>query len=153
MVLFRLNWQCTTVFPGLKPGVIPVFPCQWTFTVKMANGQKFTITHRQLPLMPAGAYTDFRAQGGNIDPVAADIGKTSSLLISPFNAYVALSHSRGKGWSTIRILKTLYSCHIHQKIVKIRSHSLEPRIILSHLPALFGAAAMTSKNFCPTAAS
>jgi hypothetical protein len=47
--------------------------------------------------------TDYRAQGQTLEAVVVDIGKMPSFSLSPFNAYVALSRSRGR--KTIRLLR------------------------------------------------
>ncbi|KAG1832383.1 hypothetical protein EV424DRAFT_1312987, partial [Suillus variegatus] len=54
-------------------------------------------------LSPAYAFTDFKSQGQTINHILVNIGKTSSFALSPFNAYVALSHSHGR--DTIRLLQ------------------------------------------------
>ncbi|KAG2088902.1 hypothetical protein BD769DRAFT_1372314, partial [Suillus cothurnatus] len=58
---------------------------------------------RQLPIMPAYAFTDFKAQGQTIDYVLIDIGRTTCFALSPFNAYVTLSRSHGCDY--IRLLR------------------------------------------------
>ncbi|KAG1883198.1 uncharacterized protein F5891DRAFT_1094749 [Suillus fuscotomentosus] len=59
----------------------------------MGTGPSTRITRRQLPVTPAYAFTDFKAQGQTIDHVLVDIGRTTCFRLSPFNAYVALSRN------------------------------------------------------------
>ncbi|KAG1725054.1 uncharacterized protein EDB91DRAFT_1062478 [Suillus paluster] len=58
---------------------------------------------RQLPLVPAYAFTDFKSQGQTIEYVLVDISKTTCFSLSPFNVYVALSRSHGR--ESIRLLR------------------------------------------------
>lgn len=53
--------------------------------------------HRsQIALTPAYAFTDFKAQGQTMEKIIVDIGKTPNFSLTPFNAYVSLSRSRGR---------------------------------------------------------
>ncbi|KAI9444421.1 hypothetical protein BJY52DRAFT_1128199, partial [Lactarius psammicola] len=54
-------------------------------------------------LAPAYAFTDYKSQGQTMENVLVDIARPSSGGFSPFNAYVALSRSRGR--DTIRLLR------------------------------------------------
>ncbi|KAL1709675.1 hypothetical protein EV121DRAFT_252694 [Schizophyllum commune] len=60
----------------------------------------YTIHRRQLPITPAYAFTDYRAQGQTLPSVIVDIAKVPSGKLNLFNVYVALSRSSGR--STIR---------------------------------------------------
>ncbi|KAG2360916.1 hypothetical protein BDR07DRAFT_1288488, partial [Suillus spraguei] len=51
----------------------------------------------------AYAFTDYKAQGQTIDHILVDIGKKMCFCLSPFNAYVALSHSCRQG--SIQLLR------------------------------------------------
>ncbi|KAH7905837.1 hypothetical protein BJ138DRAFT_1017168, partial [Hygrophoropsis aurantiaca] len=51
----------------------------------------------------AYAFTDYRAQGQTIEHVLVDIAKPPTFKLTAFNAYVALSRSRGR--DTIRLLR------------------------------------------------
>ncbi|KAH9033268.1 hypothetical protein EDB85DRAFT_1864625, partial [Lactarius pseudohatsudake] len=48
------------------------------------------------------AFTDFKSQGQTLECVIVDIGKPPSGSLTGFNAYIALSRSRGR--DTIRLL-------------------------------------------------
>ncbi|KAF8125257.1 hypothetical protein EV363DRAFT_1119588, partial [Boletus edulis] len=65
-------------------------------------GQEKTITRRQFPLTAAYAFTDYRSQGQTLKNVVVDIGPPPTGELTPFNAYVALSRSRGR--ESIRLL-------------------------------------------------
>ncbi|KIN97094.1 hypothetical protein M404DRAFT_161540 [Pisolithus tinctorius Marx 270] len=69
----------------------------------MAAGKQSTISRLQLPITPAYAFTDYRAQAQTLEHCVVDIGTPPSGQLTPFNAYVALSRSRGR--ETIRLLR------------------------------------------------
>ena len=103
LVLFKPLNPPTVTFPSLDNSLIPIFPCEKKFTIKDVDGKNKTITRRQLPVTPGFAYTDIRSQGQTMEYVVVDIGRTPNFSLSPFNAYVALSWSRGR--DTIRLLR------------------------------------------------
>lgn len=103
MILFKPVNKVVIKFPGLSEGLIPLFPTESTFTIELPSGSKTTITRRQLALTASYSFTDYRAQGQTIEYVVVDLGKVPSGSLSPFNAYVALSRSRGR--ETIRLLR------------------------------------------------
>jgi hypothetical protein len=69
-------------------------------------------------MVELSSYTDFKAQGQTIEYVIVDIAPTPTFSLSPFNAYVALSRSRGR--STIRLLRdfndSLFICHPSEEL-------------------------------------
>lgn len=81
---------------GLEENEVPLQPVQRSYKLQLQNGKQVTVTRTQLPLQIARAFTDYRSQGQTILPIAIDIGRPPSGSISPFNAYVALSRSKGK---------------------------------------------------------
>ncbi|KIL62628.1 hypothetical protein M378DRAFT_80921 [Amanita muscaria Koide BX008] len=86
----------------LPTNIVPVFPAE--IKIRLQHSEKtVTITRRQLPLTPAYAFTDYRAQGQTIDCVIVDLGRPPTGKLTPFNAYVALSRSSGR--DTIRLLR------------------------------------------------
>ncbi|KIM64653.1 hypothetical protein SCLCIDRAFT_114614 [Scleroderma citrinum Foug A] len=66
-----------------------------------------TVKHRQFPVTPAYAFTDYRAQGQTIPYVIVDIATPPTGGLNLFNLYVALSHSSGR--SSIRLLRDFNS--------------------------------------------
>ncbi|KAI5892662.1 uncharacterized protein SCHCODRAFT_02579232 [Schizophyllum commune H4-8] len=63
-----------------------------------------TVNRRQLPITPAYAFTDYRAQGQTLPAVIVDIAKVpSGTPLNLFNVYVALSRSAGR--HSIRLLR------------------------------------------------
>lgn len=102
-VLFKPINRCGIKFPGLVDGLLPIFPTESTFIIESPPGAKTTITRRQLALTASYAFTDYRAQGQTIEYVIIDLGRVPSGSLSPFNAYVALSRSRGR--ENIRLLR------------------------------------------------
>ena len=102
-VLVQMNRTKASTLNGLQPGVLPITPLSRTFTITAANGSKTTVTRQQLPITPAYAFTDYRSQGQTIEYCIVDIGSPPSGRLTPFNAYVALSRSRGQ--NNIRLLR------------------------------------------------
>ncbi|KAH9028601.1 hypothetical protein EDB85DRAFT_1892456 [Lactarius pseudohatsudake] len=88
-ILFH-PFQCELSIPGLPHGVLPLFPTRQSFNLGGKKG--VTINRQQFALIPAYAFTDI-----------IDIAKPPSGALTGFNAYVALSRSRGR--DTIRLLR------------------------------------------------
>ena len=110
-VLVKIENTRLSALPGLEKGVIPIAPVGKSMKIGATAKKKksknaipeFTVTRRQLPMTAAYAFTDYRAQGQTIPRVVVDIAHTPSGQMSLFNAYVALSRSRGR--ETIRLLR------------------------------------------------
>ena len=101
---------------GLPPNTIPIFPLQKTFRLGGRTGP--TIHREQFSLCPAYAFTDFKSQGQTMEHVIVDLAKPPSGSLTGFNAYVALSRSRGR--NTIRLLRDfdekLFTSHPNIKL-------------------------------------
>ncbi|KAH9162586.1 hypothetical protein EDB89DRAFT_1860696, partial [Lactarius sanguifluus] len=54
-------------------------------------------------LTPAYAFSDYKSQGQTIESVLVDLMKPPSGYLTPFDAYVSLSRSRGR--QTLRFLR------------------------------------------------
>ncbi|KAF8236479.1 hypothetical protein L208DRAFT_1251833, partial [Tricholoma matsutake] len=114
IVIFR-PMQCTfPKFPGLQEGLIPIFPTERNFLVQQWGGGKLKVTRRQLALTAGYSFTDYKAQEQTLEHVIVDLAKPPRGSITPFGAYIALSHSRGR--ETIRLLQdfddTLLTTHL-----------------------------------------
>ena len=112
-ILFApLNGERIT-FPGLSDGIVPVFPSRTSFPL---HGK--TVHRQQYALTPAYAFTDFKSQGQTIESVIVDLARPPSSFLSGFNAYVALSRSRGR--DTIRLLRdfndSLFTVHPNEQL-------------------------------------
>ncbi|KII87046.1 hypothetical protein PLICRDRAFT_112999 [Plicaturopsis crispa FD-325 SS-3] len=101
--MFKPDRPTQHTLPNLADGLIPLFPMEGLFTITESRGKRITIRRRQLAIMAGYAFTDFKSQGQTLERLLADIGKVSSGSLNPFNAYVALSRSRGR--DTIRLLR------------------------------------------------
>lgn len=101
-ILVRLHRTKINCLTGLPSQVIPITPLTKTFNIQI-SGETTTVSRSQLPIKPAYAFTDYRAEGQTIYPIIIDIGRPPSGGISPFNIYVALS--RAKGRDSIRLLQ------------------------------------------------
>lgn len=113
MVLFKPSKPTRMHFEGIAPGLIPLFPSEETFSIKDSQNRSKTIRRRQFPLTAAYAFTDYKAQGQTIEHVIVDLARPPFGELTPFNAYVALSRSRGR--DNIRLLRdfdtTLFTTH------------------------------------------
>ena len=102
-VLVAMNRTKATPLDGLEAGVLPIAPQSRSFTVTSAKGKRISISRQQLPITPAYTFTDYRAQAQTIEYCVVDIGTPPTGRLTPFNAYVALSRSRGR--NNIRLLR------------------------------------------------
>jgi hypothetical protein len=102
VVLFKPGKSSFPKLVNLEEGVIPVFPTEASFFIDGKNtGTK--ITRRQVAMTAAYAFTDYKSQGQTLEQVVVDLAKPARGALTPFNAYVALSRSRGR--SSIRLLR------------------------------------------------
>jgi hypothetical protein len=99
-ILFKPLFGGKKNLPGLPPGTIPIFPSRRLFSLKGVT--KTVIDREQYTLTPAYAFTDYKAQGQTMESVIIDLAKPLSGKLTAFNAYITLSHSRGR--PTIRLL-------------------------------------------------
>jgi len=102
-ILVRMIRTKADPLPGLETGVLPITPLMRTFSVTTSSGNKVTVTRQQLPVTPAYAFTDYCSQAQTIEHCIIDLGTPLTGKLTPFNAYVALSHSRGR--NTVRLLR------------------------------------------------
>ena len=102
VIYFKPDIHTTTTFEGVPEGIIPLSPSMVQFNVDV-DGAKVKLERRQLAIVPAYAFTDYKSQGQTMEYVIVDISKPPTGSLSPFNVYVALSRSRGR--ATIRILR------------------------------------------------
>jgi len=120
MILFQPFHHEFPPFPGLDPGLIPIFPSELSFSISYRGKSATKIIRRQYPLSAAYAFTDHKAQGQTIPYVIVDIGKTIIFPVTPFAAYVALSRSTGR--NTIRLLRdfddTIFTRHPSEALRK-----------------------------------
>lgn len=108
LIVFKPDTPCQLRFeqPGgtlIPEGHIPIVPVQKKFSVTIGKRTKIEVTRRQLAMTAAYAYTDYKSQGQTIEHVIIDLANPPVGHISPFNAYVALSRSRGR--QTTRLLR------------------------------------------------
>jgi ATP-dependent exoDNAse (exonuclease V) alpha subunit len=73
-----------------------------------------------MSLMAAYAFTDYKSQGQTMECIIVDLAKPPSGALTGFNAYVALSCSRGR--DTIRLLhdfdEKLFTVHCSEELRK-----------------------------------
>lgn len=123
-ILFAPYLNRGTHLLGLSKGIVPIFPSKKKFRLGGRTG--CTITRKQFALTPAYAFTDFKSQGQTIENVIIDLAKTPTGALNGFNAYVALSRSRGR--DTIRLLRDcdpgLFTKHPNE-LLRIEDERLE----------------------------
>jgi ATP-dependent exoDNAse (exonuclease V) alpha subunit len=97
-VLVRLAKTRAPQLTGLAKGVVPIVPRRGNFPLPVPGGSKVTIQKEQIPLIPAYAFTDYRAQGQTLPYVIVDIARPPGGGLTQFNAYVALSQSKSSAY-------------------------------------------------------
>ena len=107
--------------------IVPIFPETSTFkwSIRSDTGiQQYTVTRTQIPLLPAYAYTDYKAQGRSLGAAIVDPVSASSLQ----GIYVMLS--RVRNMSGLAILRNFPEKKLTQRL------SQELRAELDRLEAL-----------------
>jgi len=120
--------KCTRHPITVPNGQIPITSCMVTFHIILKDGSQYTILWRQYTVTGGCALTDIKSQGQTMGPIVVDLRNPPTGQISPFSAYVALSHSRGR--NSICLLSDF-----DEKLFK--SHpSADLAIEMEHLEAL-----------------
>ena len=113
--------------------------CSWQWTRQKPvrspswSRKKMSISREQLPMTPAYAFTDYRAQAQIIEYCVVDIGLPPYRQLTPFNAYIALSHSRGR--NTICLLHEFDEClftrhpseHLQEENIRLQKLNYETK--------------------------
>ena len=99
------------VCADLERDVVPVFPVLKSFKCQFVtpDGSSFkrSVSRRQLPLVPAYAYTDYKSQGKSLDYAIVDLDSAMSLQ----GAYVMLSRVRSiRGLIVLRPFSHMKIC-------------------------------------------
>ncbi|KAF8268658.1 hypothetical protein EI94DRAFT_1577094, partial [Lactarius quietus] len=100
------------------------------------------VDRSQLALTAAYAFTNYKAQGQTMECVLVDLGKPPTSALTGFNAYVALSRSRGR--DTIRLLREfnekLFTVHPSEDLRKedTRLSTLEMLTLQRYINGKFG---------------
>ncbi|KAF8309531.1 uncharacterized protein EI90DRAFT_2958593 [Cantharellus anzutake] len=102
-ILIRLEYGNPSRVGDLPDGVVPIFPKEQTYQLKIGGGKAKSVKRKQLPITGAYGFTDYRAQGQMIGHVIIDLASPPTGALTPFSAYVALSRSSGR--ETIRLLR------------------------------------------------
>lgn len=98
--------------PGLEEGIVPIFPETMSFDFRFKDGDKIrtrSVTRKQLPLLPAYSYTDFKSQGRTLDRAIVDLYTARGQGV-----YVMLS--RVKTLKGIAIMRWFPSTKIFQRL-------------------------------------
>ncbi|KAH7906874.1 hypothetical protein BJ138DRAFT_567702 [Hygrophoropsis aurantiaca] len=70
--------RCMTLYTRktkMGEDVVPILPTNSSFRYKSPDGVRFNISRKQLPILPAYAFTDFKVQGKTFVKVILDINK------------------------------------------------------------------------------
>lgn len=102
VIFFKPDVLSKIKFAGVPTGVVPISPMTLDMALKV-NDKTIRISRRQLAITAAYTFTDYKSQGQTIERVIVDLAKLPGKGLSPFNAYVALSCSRGR--DTIHLLR------------------------------------------------
>lgn len=105
-ILVKLDRYQGSPLDGLEPGVVPIEATATSIRfTSVSNGKKKiqTMKRMQIPITPAYACTDYRAQGQTIAAAIIDLATPPTGGLNLFNLYVALSRSRGR--DSIRLLR------------------------------------------------
>lgn len=97
-------------FKDIPIDVVPVFPTKTSVDYIAPDKRKFSFSRWQIPLLPAYAYTDYKAQGRSLETVIVDLAGCRSAQ----SAYVMLSRVKTleglailRWFPTIRVTKPL----------------------------------------------
>lgn len=139
---------------GLPPHVIPISPITKTFSITVGDTIK-TVSRTQLPMTPAYAFTDYRAQGQTIVPVIVDIGPPPTGGLTPFNIYVALSRAKGRDSTQLlrdfdeRLLQQHPSEYLHvedKRLKTLYERTKERWVLIQELTEVANRAAPTTET-------
>ncbi|KAF5338632.1 hypothetical protein D9611_012774 [Ephemerocybe angulata] len=63
------------IAPGVQPGIVPIFPTNTyiPYTVRLGRTVAKSFSRRQIPLIPAYSYTDYKSQGRTLQRVVVDL--------------------------------------------------------------------------------
>ena len=101
------------VHPGAEDDIVPIFPetSSFSWIRRTAAGiEHCTVSRTQIPLLPAYAYTDYKAQGRSLSAAIVDPKSASSLQ----GVYVMLS--RLKNMNGLALLRPFPTNKINQRI-------------------------------------
>lgn len=73
-VLFKQDKSTTSVFEGLAPATVPVFPLEKSITLK-----GYSVRRKQVPMSPAFSLTDYKVQGSTLDSAILDLRDDSAI--------------------------------------------------------------------------
>ncbi|KAJ7289231.1 hypothetical protein C8J57DRAFT_1213589 [Mycena rebaudengoi] len=98
LVLFRLDnkEEELPVFEELPDGLLPIVPSSNGFQIHDGAGKKHNIKRWQLALTGGYVFTDYKVQGQTMGYILIDLAPPPRGVLTPFNAYVALSRSRAR---------------------------------------------------------
>jgi hypothetical protein len=98
LVYFVPDNPTTIHFDSIPTGTIPIEPSKVGFTLYNINKTGVHMMQHQYTFTAGYTFTDYKLQGQTIDYVIVNIQKpaTGGASVSPFSAYVTLSHSQGQ---------------------------------------------------------
>ncbi|KAF5311241.1 hypothetical protein D9611_013019 [Ephemerocybe angulata] len=131
IVYVRISGKgCKIQAPGLEPGIVPIFARPTTITkpVRIGDTASSSFSRRQVPLIPAYSYTDYKSQGRTltraiVDPASCTkiqgvyvmLSRVKSLagllILRPFPASKVLQDMTGELRDEMRRLEELDAAH------------------------------------------
>ncbi|KAK7001750.1 PIF1-like helicase-domain-containing protein, partial [Favolaschia claudopus] len=95
---------------GRDKDIVPIVPFTSYFRYKSKSGRSFPITRKQLPLLPAYAFTDYKAQGKSLRRVIVDLNGARSLQ----SLYVMIS--RATSLKSVAVLRNFTSRTLYGRL-------------------------------------
>jgi hypothetical protein len=75
-VLFKQNKSTISLFEGLAPSVVPVFPLERSVTLK-----GYSVRRKQVPMSAAFCLTDYKVQGSTLGSATSDLKMTRQCAV------------------------------------------------------------------------
>ncbi|KAJ7793639.1 hypothetical protein B0H14DRAFT_2393262 [Mycena olivaceomarginata] len=94
----------------LGKDIVPIVPMQSVFEYIADNGLKYHVGRKQLPILPAYAYTDYKAQGKSLQRVIVDLNGAGSLQ----SLYVMIS--RATSLQSLAVLRKFKSATLYSRL-------------------------------------
>ena len=89
-MLIRTKSSKVPGLEGLEQNIIPLMPMEHTFLITQGSQSK-TVVRKQLLLITAYTFTDYRSQRQTVQDAIIDIASPPTGTLTPFDIYVALS--------------------------------------------------------------
>ncbi|GAQ02981.1 hypothetical protein ALT_0302 [Aspergillus lentulus] len=113
-VIFEPNRSKATVFQGLEPSAMPIFPVERSITIK-----GYSVRRKQVPMCPASCLTDYKVQGSTLSAAILDLKDDPTIR--------SQDHHRKYKYCSMYVqlsrLRSSSGLHLVQKLVCMTSNS------------------------------